>query len=540
MIKLTSKAFMREATGLVREIGFFDHLITNMNGVVPFAAIVLTPWWVFFAAPGGDIFVAIFGGWFFSMFGSIIAYSMVSATFPRSAAPYVANSRILHPAIGWPVEVLMWLGWVMALALYTSFLLTWALIPGFYTIGVSSGIRWFINAAYALTNPMWGVIVGLLLIVPTSIIAMFGTRRLVRTFQLPATIIMWIGIAFTVGIWVTASKAQLDSVLPKYLGVDFNSIILEAKNSYSNYMVPPTYQFFPVMAAIAFTAGSFNTYWNAWAVGEVKRASDVKMQLLAMMIPSTLIAVLVAITSGAGQVKFGRDFLVAMTLILSYNPGFFANVPTMAGFSTMTLIPMMLANNPIIQFIIMLGMICATLAYIPVTWLIISREWFAWSFDRILPAKFAEVSERFHTPIWSYIANMVVALILMVLFIYYGQYLGFFTTAAWDTTLVTVTVLCLSAALLPLRKEFWGISPANKYKLGGIPVITIGGILGFVYNGAAVLVYTITPQLGFGLPSATLLIVVFLIPFALYWVVKSIRKKQGVDIDLIFRSLPPE
>lgn len=537
--KMTSKTFVREATGLVREIGFLDHLVTNMNGVVPLAAIVLTPWWIFFAVKGGDLMLAILCGWLFTMFGSLISYSMISSTFPRSAAPYIANSRIIHPAIGWPTEVLMWLGWIMALALYPGFMITWALVPGLYTIGVSSGIKAFVDAAFALTQPEWAVLAGFLMLVPTSLIAALGTRKLVRTFQLPITIIMFIAIIILIAIWATTSRPQLEAVLPKYLRTDINSIITEARSSYRDAMILPVYAFIPVMAAIAFTAGSFNTYWNSWAVGEVRRANDLRMQLISMWIPSTIIAILVGLTSGLAQTLVGRDFLVAITQILTNNPGFFEGVPATTAYA-MTLIPLMIADNPVIQFIIMIGTICGVLAYFPANWLIVTREWFAWSFDRLLPEKLSEVSDRYHTPVWSIIINLIVASIFMVLFIYFIEYLAFFTTAAWDTTLVPIALLCLSAALLPLRKELWSLSPANKYKIGPIPIITIGGILGFIYNGAAVLFFTITPELGMGLPSTLLLVFTFLIPFVVYWIVRVVRRRQGVDLDLIFKSIPPE
>ncbi|MEM4004657.1 MAG: hypothetical protein QXM43_03355, partial [Desulfurococcaceae archaeon] len=405
--------FVREATGFVREIGFVDHLITNMNGVVPLAAIVLTPWWVFFAVKGGDLALAIIGGWLFTMFGSLIAWSMISATFPRAAAPYVANSRILHPAIGWPAEVLMWLGWIMALALYPGFMLTWAIIPGIYAIGVSSGNKAFIDAAFALTQPEWSLLAGFLLLIPTSLITILGTRKLVRTFQLPITILMFIGIIILIVLWATATKPQLEMALLKYLHKDFNSILAEAKSSYPDFMIPPVYTFAPIMAAIAFTAGSFNTYWNAYAVGEVRKASDVKMQILSMWIPSALIMILVGITSGLALSICGREFLIAMTQILTNNPGFFEGVPPLPAYA-MTLIPLIIADNPVIQFILMISTVCGVLAYFPATWLIITREWFAWSFDRLLPEKISEVSEKYHTPVWSILINLIVASVFMI------------------------------------------------------------------------------------------------------------------------------
>jgi len=59
---LAAKSFVRDATGLVREISLFDHLVTNMNGVVPLAALALTPWWIWFAVPGGDPLISTVTG----------------------------------------------------------------------------------------------------------------------------------------------------------------------------------------------------------------------------------------------------------------------------------------------------------------------------------------------------------------------------------------------------------------------------------------------------------------------------------------------
>jgi amino acid transporter len=543
-VSVPSKAFAREATGLVREISFFDHLMTNMNGVVPLAALALTPWWIWFAVPGGDPLLATGGGFFFSVVGSIISYAFISATFPRSAAPYVANSRVLHPAIGWPAEMLMWLGWILALAGYPLFMITWGLVPGLYTMGVSTGNPALINAAAALTQPTWVLALGVVFFLIAFGVAVSGTRRLVRTLQLPMTIVMFIAIFVIIAYWATASTPSLDAVLPKYLGPNGThaAITSYAHANFAPASTPYSLAFVPVFFSIAFTAGSFNTYWNSWAAGEVRKAGEVRTHILGMLIPSALIAIIVGVVLAIAYSTVGSDILNSLTNVMSNNIGQF-NIPALSGFSgsiSMIIVPMMLSNNPIAQFLIMIGMIAATFAYVPATMLVISREWFAWSFDRLLPSRFADVSPRFHTPVLALVENTIIGFAGFIAITYNASYLGFLTTAAWDTTLVTVTVLCLSAALLPLRKSIWKLSPANKYKIGIIPVATIAGLIGTFYNGLAVYAFTFTPILGFGLNSTLLLLVTFAVPFVLYWVVKAIRKGQGIDLNAIFASIPPE
>ena len=539
---MAAKSFVRDATGLVREISLFDHLVTNMNGVVPLAALALTPWWIWFAVPGGDPLTSTVTGFICSAFGTIMSYALLSATFPRSAAPYVATSRVLHPAIGWPAEALMWVGWILALALYPSFMTTWGLVPGLYTMGISSGNPALVSAALALTQPVNVIAVGTVFMIICLVVTVLGTKRLVRTFQLPMTIIMFVGIILIIALWAGSSRAQLDSVLPSYLGNNTSTIISYAQANYPSGFAPISYTAIPLLFSLGLTAGSFNTYWNAYASGEVRKASDAKTHLYAMLIPSALIAIIVGVVLVVAYYTVGNNILIALTEILSFNSSYF-NIPAITGFAgsiVMILVPMMLSNNPVIQFLIMASVVAATFAYVPATMLILSREWFAWSFDRLLPAKFANVSDRFHTPVLSIFINWLLGFIVFVVFTFYASYLGFFTTAAWDTTLVTVTILCLAAVFLPLRKDLWATSPVRNFKVAGIPVVTIGGLIGVFYNGLAVYAFTFTPILGFGLPSTYVLVVTFLVPFVLYWIIAAIRKRQGIDVRMIFQTIPPE
>jgi len=430
----------------------------------------------------------------------------------------------------------------LALALYPSFMITWGLVPGLYTMGISTGNTGLVNASLALTQPFWTIVVGTIFLLICLVVTVLGTRRLVRTFQLPMTIVMFIGIFVIIALWVSASSAQLSNVLPTYLGSNSSAIISYAKSNYAPAFTPFTLAPIPILFSLGLTAGSFNTYWNSYASGEVKRGNEARTHLLAMFLPSALIAIIVVVALLAARLTVGNDILVSINQILSWNASYFS-IPAITGFSgsiVMVLVPMMLANNPVIQFIIMISMVAATFAYVPATMLIVTRECFAMSFDRLLPSKFADVSDRFHTPVFNTFINWIIGFFVFVAFTFYASYLGFFTTAAWDTTLVTVSILCLAAALLPLRKSLWANSPVRKYQIGGIPIITIGGLLGFFYNGLAVYAFTFTPSLGFGLPSTLLLVSAFIIPFALYWVIVAIRKRQCIDIGMIFRSVSPE
>jgi len=529
------KVFVREATGLVREIGVRDHALTAMNGVVPMMAIAFTPFWIYLAIPGGDPTVGIVLGCVFGILGYISAYAMSAATFPRSGSPWVMQSRVLTPWIGWPSEVLMWLGWVVALALYPMGMFIWtALVPGLYAMGYSSGNADLIAMANWLgADPIPTVVLGTIFLIFCTLIAVSGTRRLVRDFQIPITIVMFIAIFTMIWLFATTSTERVMQLTPKYFGGNTYDAIVGAGQGLPT-MVPIEWSFFAVMGAAGFSAGSANTYWNAWNVGEVKRAGDIKMQLYSMWIPSILITVISVIVFAQLTGLVGRDFLISLVNNAVQSPIYF-------GGATVPYISMMIADDFWLQALITLGLICGILCYVPATWLIITRDMFAWSFDRMLPAKFSEVSERFHTPVWSIIATFFVAEILVIIFAYFKNYTAGFFTVGWDLTLTETTILCIAVALLPLKKSLWANSPVRNWKIAGIPVITIVGLIGAYYNGYAVYLFSTTPATGFaGTGAGWVILGALIVAVILYPVIKAYRKSQGIDIDMIFREVPPE
>src|SRR5208283_1559061 len=177
----------------------------NLNGVTFFYSLAVTPWFIWFATPGGDAIIGSIGGVLFTVFGAIVVFAMMTATFPRSASPYVANSRVLHPAIGWPAEVMMWMSiGPLGIGVLATALISAALVPGLYTMGVSSGNASLVSAAFALTQPFWIAVLGVVVVLGTMALVIRGTRTLVHSFQLPMTILTLIGTVVLLVYWASA------------------------------------------------------------------------------------------------------------------------------------------------------------------------------------------------------------------------------------------------------------------------------------------------------------------------------------------------
>ena len=106
-----------------------------------------------------------------------------------------------------------------------------------------------------------------------------------------------------------------------------------------------------------------------------------------------------------------------------------------------------------------------------------TRVIFAAAFDRILPEKVADVSERKHVPVWALILMLAPALVVSAFYAYTSA----FKTWILDATLVIAVTFfgtAIAATVLPwAKKRLYESSPMARYKVAGIPLITVTGFL---------------------------------------------------------------
>jgi amino acid transporter len=171
----------------------------------------------------------------------------------------------------------------------------------------------------------------------------------------------------------------------------------------------------------------------------------------------------------------------------------------------------------------------------------------AMSMDRILPDGLGKISRRFRgSPVNAILFLLIGGEALAVLFLIAPDVESYALSTALSATFYQ-TLTLLAAAIFPyVAKRMYDASPISKYKLGGIPWITICGAWGVIAGAALLYFYLSDPGLGLRpLPGETLLgfygmLGVYVIAFIWFWVARSYRKNQGIDVDLNFKELPPE
>ena len=173
------------------------------------------------------------------------------------------------------------------------------------------------------------------------------------------------------------------------------------------------------------------------------------------------------------------------------------------------------------------------------------RSFFAWSFDRLMPEKLADVNDRTHSPV---IAIVVVNVIIAALVIWsvtsnvFQLVLGLIVLAGC----LGVVIIGAAAIALPLRRpDLYRASPANV-KFLGIPVLFIVAPLSIAIFVALAVVSTQYPALVMQGNSANFWWIpawfagLIVVGALLYYIPRFLRARRGINVSFVYKELPPE
>ena len=158
----------------------------------------------------------------------------------------------------------------------------------------------------------------------------------------------------------------------------------------------------------------------------------------------------------------------------------------------------------------------------------------------VAPAPLATISEKYHTPIVAITATTVVNLIFMALFVFTPWF-------SKIVILIEAAVLAWSVVLgagmfFPyLRPQLYEKSPIAGKTVFGLPIMTVGCFFGFIAAQFYFWTLFFDPNAAGHDPTQVMIVAgVFVIGFAFYYVMKMIRRSQGIDVTLAFKEIPIE
>jgi amino acid transporter len=132
--------FVRNSTGLIREVSLFDAFIMNTLGMNVAVGAVFLFLQAQTAFPRGSMLLAVVIGTALMAVTLLWVYAEFSAAMPRSGGDYVFVSRVLHPIVGfllsWSQGLWMIFFWI---GFNAWFALTFAVPVALTTIGTVTG-----------------------------------------------------------------------------------------------------------------------------------------------------------------------------------------------------------------------------------------------------------------------------------------------------------------------------------------------------------------------------------------------------------------
>jgi hypothetical protein len=117
-----------------------------------------------------------------------------------------------------------------------------------------------------------------------------------------------------------------------------------------------------------------------------------------------------------------------------------------------------------------------------------------------------------------------------------------FATAVLASLFFSAGMGALAAAFFPWRmRELYEQLPAARYKVLGVPLLAITGVVSLLFTAAYLGSYGwFSAEFGITLGLTASVFSPFLIGFIIYYGARAYRRSQGIPMELAFRQLPPE
>src|SRR5580700_2857145 len=530
----TPTLFLRKATGLVRGWSVRDSIIyaclaTNFLTLGIYEFTFAGP-----AFPKGQFITAIIISAVLVSF-LVVAYTGLIVTIPRAGGDYVWQTRILGSGIGFVMAATGWwfILWLWA-PIYGNILSVIFFQPLWATLGSPSGAAWF--------GTRWGIfVVCLITIAIAGVLVSLGMAGYARIQK-------WcfygglVAFAVIVVLLLVNSHASFVSSFnlegQKIFGVHNAYAATNAAAKKGGIVTYPI-GIGPIgQSMLLVPAMMFFILWPNWGstlYGEIRGASDFRRVFTGMFTGLWITVALTIVFLLLVAKTIGWDFYQNLNS-LDYNL-----TPQFGIWPYPFLFAGWLVHNTAFQVILILALSLWFFGWVGTLFLSSTRVIFAAAFDRVLPDRAAEVSEKRKVPFYSLVLMLLPAAILSAVYAFSTT----FRTYTLDATLVIAVTYLFSAiavVLLPfIKKDLWRASPASRIKLFGVPIVPVSGwitIALLVYN----LVMWLWKDQYFVNSHDSLLYMaaMYVLAIVIFVVARIVRRRQGIDLGLINKEIPVE
>src|SRR5216110_520485 len=533
--------FLRNATGLVKAWSTFDAFLYAFWSV-NLVTLGLYGMSFVYTIPDGQLLGAVLLTGVLVTF-LVLTYAQLVSVMPRAGGDYAWQSRILGGAVGFVLAIT---GWWFTLWLWTpiyaNILVVQFFAPLAYTLGWSglatffgshTGI--FISCLIVLGFVSWVITLG-----------MEGYARIQR-------FCFWLGMAgllAMLGILLFSSHEAFVSAFNREAaslfgatGNAYQATIDAATKGGTTGVSFGTFGFTSTLPLLPFLA--FYLLWPVWGAtlyGEVRGAKEYRKVFSAMFWGLWVTVALVAIILLVIVKTIGWDFYSAANAAY-WNSIYVAGsaAPAIPIWPYPVMFAGWLVSNHLFQAILIAVMGLWFFGWAGTLFLSSTRVIFAAAFDRVLPEFAANISSKRRVPYGALLLMIVPAILISLAWSFAPSIQTWFL---WATGVIAITFLgtSIAGAILPWRRpDIFQNSSIARYKLVGVPVITISGLVSGAFLLFMLAEWSFSAIYGTQLvdvtgskvhisnPSTLVYFAgTYLLAIAIYVAARVIRKNQGI------------
>jgi len=529
--------FLRKSSGLVREFGGRDVFVFNTIGYALGLVLALIPLLMAGAVPEANVLVVVMLGTVLTI-ANALTYGYLSAAMPRSGGEYVFLGRVIHPGVGFTTSWGFTWSQLLGLGLYASFTVNFGIAVSFFTIGNALDSTGLVNAGADVSGDWPTFLIGTAIIVAVLAVLALGprvVRRVLNILFIPAIA----GSFVTLFVLLTTSHeefvSRFNSFMEERAGGETYQGILDSASQSGFLQQASTIGAVLLAIPIGYYIYIGFTY-SSYIGGEVKEPAKTQPRMMMLTLAFAFVMYMVCLWRFYDVV--GKDFVNAI-VFLNDNTESGSGLPIDPVLNLFTGI---MTESTILNVIMAVSFTLWNALLLFVIAMVCTRNLFAWSVDRVMPEAITKVDNRFHAPWVATLIIIAMAEILLALYVFttlfdnVSNYIVIFSIAFWLTS--------WAAILLPYRRPDI-LAQAPDYvraKIGGVPVITLLGVGNLILFSMVLYSAFKLPAFSGPTGSAAVLFVIgiYVSGIVIYLAARAIQRRRGVDLDMIYKEIPPD
>jgi APA family basic amino acid/polyamine antiporter len=529
----TRGLFVRQSSGLIREFRPTDVFVFNTLGYALGLVLAVVPTFIAALWPEQNVLLVVTIGTVLTIFNAAM-YGYLAGVMPRSGGDYVYLSRVVHPAAGFTANWGFTWSQFLGLGLYAAFTVNFGIAIALATLGNATDNNRLISWSEDVSGDWPTFLIGAAILVLVLAVLSLNTR-VIRNIFLIGFIPALLGTFVTLWVLFTTSKEEFVSKFNAFMaeradGQTYQGLIDQASSS--GFSAGDA-TFFGALLALPLGYWIYIGFtYSAYIGGEVKQAAKTQPRMILATLGFAYLVYLLVFWRYYDVV--GQDFTNSVVYL-----GDDAGVPVSP---VLNFFAGIMTDSTILNVLMGLSFILWHALLLFVIAMICTRNMFAWSFDGVAPRQLATVGQRTHAPWPAAILISAIAIVLLALYVFTSfftivvNYIVIFSVAFWMAS--------FAAILLPYRRRdlFEQAPEVVKRKIAGIPVMTLLGVGNLILFTLILIASFDTPAFSgpTGGRAIAFVVGIYVSGVVLYFVSREVQRRRGVNLDLLYKEIPPE